>query len=155
MSMSLGEKFKMIRAETGLNQLKFADMVGINISSYKKYETGHSEVGAQPILNVANHPDLKKYALWLVTGDTNPAAGQFAPGEESSNDHSLTDDEYEEKFLKVVADTLIMFCVLDWFTPNKEKGISFDDCAKLLFKDLKPVISERFTEADISQTKTA
>jgi transcriptional regulator with XRE-family HTH domain len=155
MSNTIGEKFRLIRNTTGLSQPKFAALVDISPSSYRKYEGGFIEVGAQPILNVANHPDLKKYALWLVTGDTNPAAGQFAPGEESSNNHTLTDDEYEEKFLKVVADTLIMFCVLDWFTPNKEKGISFDDCAKLLFKDLKPVISERFKEADISQTKSA
>ena len=38
-----------------------------------------------------------------------------------------------------------MFCHLDWFRPNKDKAVDFDDCGKLLLKDLKPVIAAKYS----------
>ena len=145
MSINVGEKIKLIRATTGLNQIKFAELVDINISSYKKYESGHMEVGAPAILAIANHPDFKKYALWLVTGETNPSAGQYAPSDQVITSGSLTDEEFEEQFVDVAAKSLLMFCHLDWFRPNKDKAVDFDDCGKLLLKDLKPVIAAKYS----------
>ncbi|CAM4263417.1 helix-turn-helix domain-containing protein [Pseudoalteromonas maricaloris] len=154
MSMSIGEKFKMIRNKTGLNQQKFADLVGISISSYKKYESGHSEVGAPPLLAVANHPDLKKYTLWLMTGETNPEAGQVSPSDHIDKSESLTAEQFEEKFVEAVAQALLMFCHLDWFKPNVEKQVDFDDCGKLILKDVKPLLAARYAD-DQSSSKTA
>lgn len=54
-------------------------MVGISISSWKKYDAGITEMGLTPFLKVANHPRFKKYALWLVTDDVAPEAGQVSP----------------------------------------------------------------------------
>lgn len=154
MSINVGEKFKLIRATTGLNQIKFAELIDINISSYKKYESGHTEVGAPALLTVANHPQFKKYALWLVTGETAPDAGQYAPSDKVIDSGSLSHEEYETQFVDAAAQSLLMFCHLDWFRPNKEKGVDFNDCAKLLMKDLKPIISARYDNSS-NKIKTA
>lgn len=151
MSMSLGEKFKLIRGTTGLNQIKFAELVGIGISSYKKYESGNHDVGTQSLLAVTNHPKFKKYALWLVTGDTNPAAGQYAPGDIAPECNSLSEEEFEEQFIDVAVGSLMMFCHLDWFKPNKDKNVDFNDCGKILLKDLRPVIEARANNASSTQ----
>jgi len=151
MSMSLGEKFKLIRGTTGLNQIKFSELVGIGISSYKKYESGNHDVGTQSLLAVTNHPQFKKYALWLVTGDTNPAAGQYAPGDITPECNSLSEEEFEEQFIDVAVGSLMMFCHLDWFKPNKDKKVDFNDCGKILLKDLRPVIEARANNASNNQ----
>tara|TARA_Y100000310_G_scaffold71917_1_gene67783 strand:+ start:29252 stop:29716 length:465 start_codon:yes stop_codon:yes gene_type:complete len=151
MSISVGEKFRLIRGTTNLSMNKFAELVGISSSSYKKYEGGHSEVGAPALLKVANHPQLKKYALWLVTGDTNPDAGQIAPGDFINEQGLLNEEEFEEKFIDVAVGSLMMFCHLDWFTPNKDKNVDFNDCGKLLLKDLRPVIEARANNASSTQ----
>lgn len=151
MSMSLGEKFKLIRGTTGLNQIKFSELVGIGISSYKKYESGNHDVGTQSLLAVTNHPKFKKYALWLVTGDTDPAAGQYAPGDIIPESSSLSEEEFEEQFIDVAVGSLMMFCHLDWFKPNKDKKVDFNDCGKILLKDLRPVIEARANNASSTQ----
>ena len=151
MSNTIGEKFKLIRGTTGLNQTKFAEMVGISVSSYKKYESGHSEVGTPALLKIATNPNLKKYTLWLVTGDTNPAAGQYAPGDITPESSSLSEEEFEEQFIDVAVGSLMMFCHLDWFKPNKDKNVDFNDCGKILLKDLRPVIEARANNASSTQ----
>ncbi len=54
MSITFGEKLKLIRTSTGLSQQKFADFVGLGISSYKKNEGGFTEVGLQ-VYNLPNN----------------------------------------------------------------------------------------------------
>ncbi|WP_065978227.1 helix-turn-helix domain-containing protein [Pseudoalteromonas lipolytica] len=151
MSTSLGDKIKLIRGTTGLNQIQFSELVGIGISSFKKYESGNRDVGAQSLLAIANHPQFKKYALWLVTGDTNPAAGQYAPGDITPECNSLSEEEFEEQFIDVAVGSLMMFCHLDWFKPNKDKNVDFNDCGKILLKDLRPVIEARANNASSTQ----
>jgi len=153
MSTSLGDKIKLIRGTTGLNQIQFSELVGIGISSFKKYESGNRDVGAQSLLAIANHPQFKKYALWLVTGDTNPAAGQYAPGDITPESSSLSEEEFEERFIDVSIGSLMMFCHLGWFKPNRndEDKKLFEDCSKLLLKDLRPVIEARANSASSNQ----
>ena len=43
MSISFGEKLKLIRNESGLNQPKFAELIGIPYGTYKKHENGASD----------------------------------------------------------------------------------------------------------------
>ncbi|MCL1123335.1 helix-turn-helix domain-containing protein [Shewanella surugensis] len=159
MSITLGEKFKLIRETFGLSQVKFAEKLEISLSSYKKYESGFQEVGRPALQKVASDPDCVKYALWLVADITNPEAGQIAPGdtepEQAKVAAQLKQEEYEAQAAKVLTDALMMFCYLDWFTPNKDK-MNFDDCAKLLLKDLQPVINQRFeTNQKIQAIKSA
>ncbi|WP_405598962.1 MULTISPECIES: helix-turn-helix domain-containing protein [unclassified Pseudoalteromonas] len=154
MSITIGEKFKLIRGAAGLNQVKFAELVDVGISSYKKYESGHSEVGTPALLKVANHPSLKKYALWLVTGETNPTAGQFSPSDVINEQALLGDEEFEEQFIDTSIKSLMMFFHLDWFRVNPDKKIDINDCGKLLLKDLKPIIDARASKPANNQ-KTA
>ncbi|WP_122424433.1 helix-turn-helix domain-containing protein [Pseudomonas viridiflava] len=77
--MDLPAKMKAIRKKEGLTQTEFCEVVGISISSWKKYEAGITEMGLQPFLKVANHERFRKYALWLTTGDVVAEFGQVSP----------------------------------------------------------------------------
>lgn len=146
MSNSMREKFKLIRSAMDLNQTKFAELCGIPASTYRKYESGHSEVGAPAILAVANQPELKKFALWLITGETNPAAGQYAPGDQIVEEGILSDEQFEHQAVEALAQSLLMFCHLGWFKPDEKKLDSafFDECATISLNSIKPLISARY-----------
>ena len=152
MSSHVGEKIKLIRSKLGLSQAKFCEMLDFGIGGLKKYEIGTSEPGYSVIEKLANHPETKMYIQWLLTGETNPAAGQYSPADQIVKSTSLSDEEFEEQFVDVAAKSLLMFCHLDWFRPNKDKGVDFDDCGKLLLKDLKPVIASRYTAPKVIRT---
>lgn len=77
--MDLPAKMKAIRSKEGLTQGELCELLGISISSWKKYEAGITEMGLAPFLKVANHPRFRKYALWLATGDASAAADQVSP----------------------------------------------------------------------------
>ncbi|WP_122605570.1 MULTISPECIES: helix-turn-helix transcriptional regulator [Pseudomonas] len=77
--MDLPAKMKAIRKKEGLTQTEFCEVVGISISSWKKYEAGITEMGLQPFLKVANHERFRKYALWLATGEVVAECGQVSP----------------------------------------------------------------------------
>lgn len=77
--MDLPAKMKALRTREGLTQTEFCDVVGISLSSWKKYEAGITDMGLAPFLKIANHPRFKKYALWLTTGDSAPDSGQISP----------------------------------------------------------------------------
>lgn len=150
MSSHVGTKLKLIRKKLGQSQSSFCDLLDIGLSGYKKYEVGATEPGYSVIEKLANHPETKIYIQWLLTGETNPAAGQYSPSDQIIKSTSLSDEEFEEQFVDVAVKSLLMFCHLDWFRPNKDKGVDFDDCGKLLLKDLKPVIAAKYAnKADI------
>lgn len=160
MSISFGDKFKLIRSELGMSQDKFAKFIDVSVSTYKKNEGGFNEVGTATLQKIASHPDCNKYALWLISDVTNPAAGQIAPGDElpeqAAEKEQLAQAEYEEKFVKTVGDSLLMFCHLDWFTPKSDSGKLFDDCGKIILKDLRPVIESRYpTTSNTTEIKSA
>ena len=79
MSTVLGEKLKAIRESEGLSQSKFADLTGISISTIKKYEIGILEPGGITLIKITMHPQFKKYTTWLMSDETNEAAGQISP----------------------------------------------------------------------------
>ncbi|PAJ71900.1 hypothetical protein CJF42_24240 [Pseudoalteromonas sp. NBT06-2] len=159
MSNEFYEKLKLVRTAIGLSQNKFSLLVDIPLASYKKYEVGDREISFTALTKITSHPKCSKYALWLITGSTNPASGQIAPGDKSPEEvqeqQVLSDKEYESKFTETVIDSLLLFCHLDWFAPNKEK-VNFDDCGKVIFKDLRPVIEQRFKSTALNkQIKSA
>lgn len=149
MSNNIGQKIKVIRESLNLSQAKFCELLDIGLSGYKKYETGISEPGAGNLEKIANHPQTKMYFLWLFTGETHPALGQIAPGDVVP-EGKLSEEQFEEKFIDTTINSLMMFCHLGWFTPNKDENV-FNDCSKLLLKDLRPVIDARVSNSANNQ----
>ncbi len=92
MSSDYAQKLKAIRKAEGLTQKAFSDLVGIPLGSIKNYETGQTEAGLKTIELVVNNAVLKKYTMWLMTGDVAPEIGQISPdlspdGLGSTSDH--------------------------------------------------------------------
>ena len=76
--MDLAIKLKAIRRTEGVTQSEFCERVGISLSTYKKYEASMFEMGYGALCKVTNHPNFKKYTLWLMTGDTASECGQVS-----------------------------------------------------------------------------
>ncbi|MCU6243875.1 helix-turn-helix domain-containing protein [Enterobacter asburiae] len=92
MSSNRGKKLKAIRDAEGFTQSAFAELTGVNIGMIKNYESGRQGVGVTVIDRVLEAKDFKKYTLWLMTGETNEAAGQVSPalsldGSENTSSH--------------------------------------------------------------------
>lgn len=79
MSNNLEQKLRAIRKSEGITQKDMADMVGMSLGTIRNYETGFNTVGIQTIQTIVQHPRFTKYTLWLMTGNTAPAAGQVSP----------------------------------------------------------------------------
>jgi len=154
MSSKFSLRLKLIRESLNLSQAKFCDLLDIGLSAYKRYELGTNEPGSGPIEKIANNPQTKMYFMWLFTGETNPDAGQIAPGDVLESNNELTEEEFEKQFIDTSIKSLMMFFHLDWFRVNPDKKIDINDCGKLLLKDLKPVIDARASKPVNSQ-KTA
>jgi len=77
--MDLATKLKAIRAKEGVTQSEFCDLVGLSLSTQKKYESGLFEMGFSALSKVLNHPRFTKYTLWLMVGQSAPEAGQISP----------------------------------------------------------------------------
>lgn len=144
MSIPFGDKFKLIRNSLDLSQASFAELVGIPLSSYKKNEGGN-EVGSSALQKVASNPDCIKYALWLLTDETNIAAGQIAPGdpspEEFEQQAQLSTEEYEAAFKNQVEETLFMLCSMEWF--KMAPDVKLTDCSTIMLNKLQPIINAR------------
>lgn len=153
MSTNIGIKLKLIRESMGFSQAKFAEMLDIGLSGYKRYELGNEPSG-NTIKKIANHPKTKMYFMWLFTDETNPELGQIAPGDFISEQGLLNEEEFEKQFIDTSIKSLMMFFHLDWFKVNPDKKIDINDCGKLLLKDLKPIIDARASKPANSQ-KTA
>ncbi|EMD6807876.1 helix-turn-helix transcriptional regulator [Serratia marcescens] len=79
MSRDYAEKLRQIRKADGLTQKAFAELVGIALGTVKSYETGHQSARSEIAERVLNVKRFQKYTLWLMTGQTAPAAGQISP----------------------------------------------------------------------------
>ncbi|WP_395502045.1 helix-turn-helix domain-containing protein [Ectopseudomonas mendocina] len=77
--MEFAEKLKAMRAKEGVTQAEFCELVGVSLSTYKKYEAGMFEMGYGALSRLLTHPRFNKYTLWLMTGDTALACGQISP----------------------------------------------------------------------------
>lgn len=153
MSTSIGIKLKLIRESMGVSQAKFAEMLDIGLSGYKRYELGNEPSG-NTIKKIANHPKTKMYFMWLFTDETNPELGQIAPGDMLESKDELTEEDFEEQFLKKSEQALMMFFFMGWFVKSPDKDFKIEDCSKSLLKELKPIIDARASKPANSQ-KTA
>lgn len=78
--MDLGSKLKEVRLTERLTQSEICEIAGINVATWKGYEYGRSKtVSSAELLKITMHPRFKKYALWLVTDEVAPEAGQISP----------------------------------------------------------------------------
>lgn len=79
MSSNHEKKMKEVRQAEGLTQKAFAELVGLGLGIVKNYEAGHSGIGLKTMDTILNHPRFSKYALWVMTGQVAPTAGQISP----------------------------------------------------------------------------
>ena len=146
--MIISEKTKRIRLALEMSQPKFAEMVDIPLSTYKKYEQDQREMVGVNLEKILSHPECQKYVLWFMTGKTDPSVGQIAPGdaeaEKQVEQQALVQKEFDQQFMTTVEDAMIMFCNLGWFTPHFTKGdkVNFDTCSSLILKDVKPLLKK-------------
>lgn len=74
------DRIRKIREAEGLSQDAFSKETGINFGSLRNYEGGRRKsIGSEQLAKITEHPRFKKYALWLVTGETAPESGQISP----------------------------------------------------------------------------
>jgi transcriptional regulator with XRE-family HTH domain len=65
-SMNLGSRIALLRKRTGLNQVEFAQHLGISQSAFKNYERGASEPSVSLVTRLCD--EFKASADWLVLG---------------------------------------------------------------------------------------
>ena len=146
--MKIYEKLKKIRNAVDLSQPKFAELVDIPVSSYRRYEQNQSEILGGNLEKILSHPACQKYALWFMTGKSDPRVGQITPGDAEAEDQIqqqlLAQEEFDKQFMTIVEDLMIMFCTLGWFEVKftKEDKIDFDTCSSLILKDIKPILQK-------------
>lgn len=75
----VGKKIRQIRESMGLSRPKFAELLQVPPTTLKNYELGYREVGGAFLVALAQHPDLHKFTLWLLSDHTINSAGQVAP----------------------------------------------------------------------------
>lgn len=94
MSMSIGEKIKVMRKSEMLTQKQLSDLVGIPAGTLIHYEQGKSKPGADALIKLLNPKRFRKYRDWFMFDETNPETGQIAPAlahcgqEETISQHS-------------------------------------------------------------------
>lgn len=159
MSTSIGKKIKLVRSELGFNQDDFAELVGIPSGSFKKYEIDARDMGTTVFQKIVSQPACEKYALWLITGKTNPAAGQIAPGdiepEQAIKNDAISQEEFNKTFIKTVGDSLLMFSHLGWFTPDINNKNVFDDSSTIILKDVRSLIESHYKTTSTTAIKSA
>lgn len=85
--MEIVERIRLIRNAEGLSQEAFAREIGMVYQTLRNYEGGRRQsIGSEQLAKITTHPRFKKYALWLVTGETAPESGQISPEIEQERD---------------------------------------------------------------------
>ena len=77
---TLREKIISVRAQEGLSQQEFCRITGAGLSAIKALEAGRSDqLNTKTLFAITNHPQFKKYAVYLVCDDDDAKAGQEMP----------------------------------------------------------------------------
>ncbi|HHP0486676.1 TPA: helix-turn-helix domain-containing protein [Vibrio harveyi] len=77
--MDFGKKIKAIRVAEGLSRQEMVQLTDISRGTLRDCEQGVSNPSAETLSKITNHERFKKYAYWLMTGDTLPESGQVSP----------------------------------------------------------------------------
>lgn len=82
MSISIGNKIKLIREAEGLSRSQLSELTGVSGDTIKQYELGRIKtVGLDNLEKIINTDQLHKYTLWLVSDKIEPEVGQISPSE--------------------------------------------------------------------------
>lgn len=122
-------KIRAIRKKLKFTQAGFAKHLDIPASSYQRYELGNNDVPSSVLFKITEN--FPEYTLWLMTEQTNVAAGQISPNDEKPKMEGaavpaeLLDAAFERMLTASIA--------LGWLTPKPE--IQFSMLADLLRHD--------------------
>lgn len=75
----VGKKIRQIREAMGLSRPKFAELLQVPPTTLKNYELGYREVGGAFLVALAQHPELHRFTLWLLSDQTIESVGQISP----------------------------------------------------------------------------
>lgn len=70
---TIGDRLKEIQRQYGVNQLRFAEMLGVSQSTVSGYQIGRSEPGATVLGKLVEHG---VNSHWLLTGEGEPFSGR-------------------------------------------------------------------------------
>jgi transcriptional regulator with XRE-family HTH domain len=159
MSISFADKIKLIRSTLNLSQDKFAKLTGISLSSIKRYEGDGYDISYSALQKLVNSDECQKYALWLISDKTAPESGQIAPGdiepEQTRMNDALSQEDFDNKFIKITGDLLLMVCHMGWFTPDVNNKKAFDDTSTLILKDVRSLMEGHYQTSSTAATKSA
>ncbi|WP_192034339.1 helix-turn-helix transcriptional regulator [Pantoea agglomerans] len=79
MSISQGEKLRLIRFSEQLNKKEVADLTGINYATYHGYESDKSRMTLDSAIKMFGHTRFSKYQDWFLYDRVDRAKGQIAP----------------------------------------------------------------------------
>lgn len=79
MSITQGEKLRLMRNSEQLTKKELTDLVGINYGTYHGYEANKSKMTLESAVKLFGHPRFNKYQDWFMYDRVNPATGQIAP----------------------------------------------------------------------------
>lgn len=95
--MSLEKKLRAILKEERYNQREFAESIDTPLRSVQNYLSGKQEPTAGVLMKIVNHPNYKKYALWLMTGEVAPDNGQVCPSFSILEQCDLVESESQKR----------------------------------------------------------
>ncbi|OHU87657.1 MULTISPECIES: helix-turn-helix transcriptional regulator [Pseudoalteromonas] len=142
MSNTFATRLKQLRISVDESQVSFAEMLEIPVPSYRKYEKGEREPTLSVISKFFEHPSTKAFAQWLITGENHPNATTNNPTSMQTYTPFLSEDEFEQQFVKTAKETLLFMCHLGWF--KSTKTADFETSGQLLLRDLKPLLAGSF-----------
>ena len=135
MSMLIGEKLKLIRERERLNRPQFFDITGIHPDTLKNWESGKNKsIASDKLELITKSAPFKKYALWLITGETAPESGQISPSDDVKyNDVLISKTILTSAFERTMHTSIS----LGWLTPKD--GINFGMLSDVFLSDFEAV----------------
>ncbi len=79
MSTNVSEKLIVMRESERLTRKAVSQLTGIAYGSLSEYELKGGNIGMKTIQKLLGHPRFKKYTMWFLFDETDPAAGQVSP----------------------------------------------------------------------------
>ncbi|WP_067043340.1 hypothetical protein [Moritella sp. JT01] len=77
--MSFDTRLRAIIQEERYSNQQLANALRFNLSATANYIAGRSEPCYQFLMKFSRHDCLKKYTIWLLTGNVEPRSGQVCP----------------------------------------------------------------------------
>lgn len=93
MSISQGEKLRLIRFSEQLNKKEFVDLIGINYTTYLGYESDKSRMTLDSAIKIFGHSRFRKYQDWFLYDTTDSSRGQITPALAHSGQETTHSDQ--------------------------------------------------------------